>query len=146
MCSERGELEILGVNTEDYHTTLARGTTIGLPSQLLVRCPGLASLLAILTVQVSDFSNHESDDVILCLRLIIAFQTKPTFSCSLHAVLDLVPLIYCACISFFSLYSVLMILACCYSNMLHSLASWPLLILFRLPGTFFLTSFPLSFG
>ena len=146
MCSERGELEILGVNTKDYHTILARGTTIGLPGQLLVRSPGLASLLVILCTTVSDFSNHESDDVILCLRLIIAFQTKPTFSCSLHAVLDLVPLIFCAHISLFSLYSVLVILACSSSNMLHSLASWPLLILFPLPGTFFLTSFPLSFG
>ena len=54
MCCMRGELEILGVNTQDCHTSLAWVLITGLPSPLLARSPGLASLLAILFTTVSD--------------------------------------------------------------------------------------------
>ena len=51
----RGELEILGVNSKDCHSTLTWVIITGLPGQLLAGSPGLASLLAILFTSVSDF-------------------------------------------------------------------------------------------
>lgn len=56
---------------------------------------GLPALLSTLCTEVSDFSNHPSDNVSLCLRLmIIAFQMKPIFSCHLRALPDLVSITF----------------------------------------------------